>query len=91
MTLELHEKQLVRSILDLVTHNRDFAVDFFNTENILEDRVELRDNLLPIKQFVLKHHSDNEDVYKRELKIFVSHNITDADIKAIFYNSLSIE
>ncbi|MUK60587.1 hypothetical protein GNP81_08675 [Aliivibrio fischeri] len=91
MTLELYEKQLVRSILDLVTHNRDFAVDFFNSENILEDRVELRKNLLPIKEFVLEHRNDDEDKYKKELKIFVSHNITDADIKTIFNNSLSIE
>ena len=91
MTLELYEKQLVRSILDLVTHNRDFAVDFFNSENILEDRVELRKNLLPIKAFVLEHRNDDEDKYKKELKIFVSRNITDADIKTIFNNSLSIE
>ncbi|PSW27283.1 hypothetical protein C9J19_16925 [Photobacterium phosphoreum] len=91
MTLELHEKQLVRSILDLVTHNRDFAVDFFNTDNILADRVKLRNSLLPIREFVLEHRNDDEDKYKRELKVFVSDKITDTDIKTIFNNSLSIE
>ncbi|OMO20484.1 MULTISPECIES: hypothetical protein [Vibrio] len=91
MTLELHEKQLVRSILDLVTHNRDFAVDFFNTASIFEGREELRENLLPIRLFLLEHRHDNEEVYKRELRTFVNQSIVDADIRTIFNNSLSIE
>lgn len=91
MTLELHEKQLVRSILDLVTHNRDYAVDFFKNDNVLENSQKLRVSLLPIKEFVLKHRDDDEEMYRAELKLFVSDEIVDNDIKTIFNNSLSIE